>query len=33
MNRYPLWKNLLVAVVVLLGGLYALPNIFDQDHS
>lgn len=33
MNRYPLWKNLLVAVVVLLGGLYALPNIFDQDPS
>ncbi|MCU7810183.1 MAG: protein translocase subunit SecD, partial [Candidatus Thiodiazotropha sp. (ex Notomyrtea botanica)] len=31
--RYPLWKNLLVAVVVLLGGLYALPNIFDQDPS
>ncbi|MCU7808821.1 MAG: protein translocase subunit SecD [Candidatus Thiodiazotropha sp. (ex Semelilucina semeliformis)] len=33
MNRYPLWKNLLVAVVVMLGGLYALPNIFDQDPS
>ncbi len=33
MNQYPLWKNLLVAAVVLLGGLYALPNIFDQDPS
>jgi preprotein translocase subunit SecD len=33
MNQYPLWKNLLVVVVVLLGGLYALPNIFDQDPS
>ncbi|MCU7844626.1 MAG: protein translocase subunit SecD [Candidatus Thiodiazotropha sp. (ex Monitilora ramsayi)] len=33
MNRYPLWKNLLVVVVFLLGGLYALPNIFDQDPS
>jgi preprotein translocase subunit SecD len=33
MNQYPLWKNLLVLVVVLLGGLYALPNIFDQDPS
>ncbi len=33
MNRYPLWKNLLVVVVLLLGLLYALPNIFDQDPS
>jgi preprotein translocase subunit SecD len=33
MNRYPFWKNLLVVVVFLLGGLYALPNIFDQDPS
>ncbi len=33
MNRYPLWKNVLVVVVVLVGALYALPNIFDQDPS
>ncbi|MEN8179363.1 MAG: protein translocase subunit SecD [Pseudomonadota bacterium] len=33
MNRYPLWKNILVVVVVLVGALYALPNIFDQDPS
>ncbi|MBT2970832.1 MAG: protein translocase subunit SecD [gamma proteobacterium symbiont of Ctena orbiculata] len=33
MNQYPLWKNLMVLVVVLLGGLFALPNIFDQDPS
>jgi preprotein translocase subunit SecD len=33
MNRYPLWKNLLVLVVVLLGAIYALPNVFDQDPS
>jgi preprotein translocase subunit SecD len=33
MNQYPLWKNLLVLMVVLLGGLYALPNVFDQDPS
>jgi preprotein translocase subunit SecD len=33
MNQYPLWKNLLVLLVVLLGGLYALPNVFDQDPS
>ena len=33
MNRYPIWKNLLVVVVVLTGLLYALPNVFDQDPS
>jgi preprotein translocase subunit SecD len=33
MNRYPLWKNLLVVVLVLFGLLYALPNVFDQDPS
>jgi preprotein translocase subunit SecD len=33
MNQYPLWKNLLVLFVVLLGGFFALPNLFDQDPS
>ncbi|MCP4285487.1 MAG: protein translocase subunit SecD [Gammaproteobacteria bacterium] len=33
MNRYPLWKNLLVGIVVLIGLFYALPNIFDQDPA
>jgi preprotein translocase subunit SecD len=33
MNRYPLWKNLLVLIIVLWGLLYALPNIFDQNPS
>jgi preprotein translocase subunit SecD len=33
MNQYPLWKNLLVLVVVLLGALFALPNLFGQDPS
>ena len=30
MNRYPLWKNLLVAVVLLCGLLYTLPNFFGE---
>lgn len=30
MNRYPLWKYILILAVVLLGGLYALPNIYGQ---
>lgn len=33
MNQYPLWKNLLVVIVLLVGGLYALPNVYDQDPS
>ena len=33
MNQYPLWKNLLILVVILISALYALPNIFDQDPS
>ena len=31
LNQYPLWKNLLVAGVLLVGLLYALPNIYPQD--
>ena len=31
LNQYPMWKNLLVAAVLLVGLLYALPNIYSQD--
>jgi len=30
MNRYPLWKNVLVAVALVLGLLYTLPNFFGE---
>ena len=33
MNRYPLWVNLLVALVILGGVLFALPNIFGDDPA
>lgn len=33
MNRYPLWKYLLVLGVFLLGLLYALPNLFGEDPA
>jgi preprotein translocase subunit SecD len=33
LNRYPLWKNVLVLTVALLGLLYALPNVFPQDPA
>ena len=28
MNRYPAWLNLLLVVVLLLGGVLALPNVY-----
>ncbi|HSN17177.1 MAG TPA: protein translocase subunit SecD [Gammaproteobacteria bacterium] len=33
MNRYPLWKNLLVVVITLTGLLFALPNLYGEDPS
>src|SRR3569623_1508841 len=33
MNRYPLWKYLLIAMVLLVGVLYALPNLFGEDPA
>ncbi|MCP3867224.1 MAG: protein translocase subunit SecD [Gammaproteobacteria bacterium] len=33
MNRYPLWKNLVVLAVMLTALFYALPNLFDQDPA
>ena len=33
MNRYPLWKNLLVVIVLILGMLYSLPNIFGESPA
>lgn len=33
MNRYPLWKNLLIAAVLVLGFIYAVPNFFGEDPA
>ncbi len=33
MNQYPLWKYLLVVVVVLVGTIYALPNLYGEDPA
>jgi preprotein translocase subunit SecD len=33
MNRYPLWKNLLIVVVLLLGLTYTLPNFFGESPA
>ncbi|MBW7931581.1 MAG: protein translocase subunit SecD [Gammaproteobacteria bacterium] len=32
-NHYPLWKNILIALVVVVGLLVALPNLFGEDPS
>jgi preprotein translocase subunit SecD len=32
-NQNPLWKVILVAIVLLVAGLYALPNIFGEDPA
>ena len=33
MNRYPLWKYLLIVAVLVVAGLYALPNLYGQDPA
>ena len=33
MNQYPLWKNILVITVVLVGFLLAIPNFYGEDPS
>ncbi len=32
-NRFPIWKNVVVVVVLLVSLVYALPNVFSQDPS
>ena len=32
-NQYPLWKNLLVLLILVLGVIYALPNIYPPDFA
>ena len=33
LNRFPLWKNLMVIIITLIGSLYALPNLYGEDPS
>jgi len=33
MNQYPLWKYLLIAVIVITGVIYALPNLYGEDPA
>ncbi|MBE2893838.1 protein translocase subunit SecD [Spirabiliibacterium falconis] len=33
LNRFPLWKNLMVIILVAIGVLYALPNLYGEDPA
>jgi len=33
LNRYPLWKYLLVIIVLVFGSLYAVPNLYPEDPA
>jgi preprotein translocase subunit SecD len=33
LNRYPLWKTLLIALTVIIGFLYAAPNLYEPDPA
>lgn len=32
-NKYPLWKNLLILAVLIVGAVYALPNLYGEDQA
>ncbi|MGL4858220.1 MAG: protein translocase subunit SecD, partial [Enterobacteriaceae bacterium] len=33
LNRYPLWKYIMLICVLLFGALYALPNLYGEDPA
>ncbi|MDO6442127.1 protein translocase subunit SecD [Marinobacter sp. 2_MG-2023] len=33
LNKYPLWKNLIILIAILIGFIYALPNLFPDDYA
>ena len=33
MNRYPLWRYILLGLLIILGILYALPNLYGEDYA
>lgn len=32
-NKYPLWKNLILIIVVVIGFIYAVPNLYSEDPA
>lgn len=33
LNKYPLWKNLIILIALAIGFIYALPNVFPDDYA
>lgn len=33
LNRYPLWKYVMLVVVIVVGLIYALPNLYGEDPA
>ncbi|MGW8247061.1 MAG: protein translocase subunit SecD [Acidiferrobacterales bacterium] len=33
MNRYPAWKYILILLILIVGGMYAVPNVFGEDPA
>ncbi|MDF1588178.1 MAG: protein translocase subunit SecD [Gammaproteobacteria bacterium] len=33
MNHYPMWKNLLIITIIVIGAVFALPNLFEDDPA
>ncbi len=33
LNRYPLWKNLMILLVLVIAGIYAAPNLYPDDFA
>ncbi|MCU8005965.1 protein translocase subunit SecD [Shewanella sp. SM87] len=33
LNKYPMWKNIMVMLVIAIGCFYAVPNLFGEDHA
>ncbi|MBB1438634.1 protein translocase subunit SecD [Shewanella sp. SG41-4] len=33
LNKYPMWKNIMVMLVIAIGSFYAIPNLFGEDHA
>ncbi|NRD74632.1 protein translocase subunit SecD [Shewanella sp. VB17] len=33
LNKYPMWKNLMVVMIIAVGFFYAIPNLFGEDYA
>ncbi|MFB2719400.1 protein translocase subunit SecD [Shewanella xiamenensis] len=33
LNKYPMWKNIMVMLIIAIGCFYAVPNLFGEDHA